>query len=362
MNGGALPSKRTRRSARAERRHGYAGDVLRGLGIAGAGLLGVFLAASPASASGGSAQPERARYLFLLRGVPVGAITLELDHGRYRYTSEHLFTRGKQRSSKTRSARYVVDAHSRERKSGRVLESLWLWHRPTTQGCVDGVEELGTRSGRLCAAPADEGDSDRVRGTIFGEPFSATYEHDRLAELRLSDAQFLRIGDRERPNAPPDLFGAGWPIHGAYGALSIEGAPTLSNDDGGALLPLKSAFRNREELEAQVAAAHAELKSNADAFCTEFVARFLKEALASGHTALVVHGVVAEPDSQRAFPHVWIRARLPEGLVDVDPTLLQPVTPETHAPLAVVAPSEHEQAGRAWLDLFTGRAKVVRRR
>ena len=322
----------------------------------------MFLAASPASASGGSAQAERARYLFLLHGVPVGAITVELDHGRYRYTSEHLFTRGQQRSSKTRSARYGVDAHGRERKSGRVLESLWLWHRPATQGCVDGLEELGTRRGRLCAAPADERDGDRVRGTIFGEPFTARYERDRLAELRLSDAQFLRVGDRERPDAPPDLFGAGWPIQGERGALTIEGAPTPSNDDGGTLLPMKSAFHSREELEARVAAVHAELKSDPDAFCTDFVARFLEEALASGNPALVVHGLVAEPGSQRAFPHVWIRARLPEGLVDVDPTLLQPVTPETHAPLAVVAPSDHEQAGRAWLDLFTGRAKVVRLR
>lgn len=302
---------------------------------------------------------EQARFLFSVRGVPVGVVALRVDGDDYRYSSEHLFTRGEDRQRLVRSERYAVDSQGRERESGRWLESLWLWRKPASVGCVEGREELGSRRGELCARRID---GEEVRGEVFGEAFIARYRARRLRELRVGAARFVRIdgADQDRKDelrAPPDLFGQGWPIRGSEGGLRIvrPGPPPTR-----ARLPKAAAFASREELDALVRRVHAEVEQeDPQALCTDFVARFV---VLAKRPVLVVHGVVAGQGAGRAYPHVWLRTAGPGGSeTDVDPTWMVPVTRATHAELAAVPPEDAEQAGRAWLELLSGAATVIRR-
>ena len=74
-----------------------------------------------------------------------------------------------------------------------------------------------------------------------------------------------------------------------------------------------------------------------------------------------MHGLLVV-DGGPARPHAWVRVGLPGGrTVDLDPTSLDDVTPETHLPLAVVEPGGASlEAGGRWLALLRGEHQVVR--
>ena len=73
---------------------------------------------------------------------------------------------------------------------------------------------------------------------------------------------------------------------------------------------------------------------------------------------MAVFGLLVLPGGDRAFPHAWVRVRTPEGLVDLDPTSLDPVTPATHLPLRC-SPTL-EGGGELWLRVLFGGARVRR--
>jgi hypothetical protein len=50
------------------------------------------------------------------------------------------------------------------------------------------------------------------------------------------------------------------------------------------------------------------------------------------------------------------------GVLELDPTSLDPVRPETHLPLALVDPrGSSVEAGERWLELLRGTHRIVRR-
>jgi hypothetical protein len=96
--------------------------------------------------------------------------------------------------------------------------------------------------------------------------------------------------------------------------------------------------------------------------CLAHALRFAAEAAALGQRVALVHGLLVV-DGGPARPHAWVRVALAGGRVlELDPTSLDPVHPETHLPLALVDPrgSAHE-AGERWLELLRGTHRIVRR-
>jgi hypothetical protein len=89
--------------------------------------------------------------------------------------------------------------------------------------------------------------------------------------------------------------------------------------------------------------------------CVTHARRFVRWAMTSHDVprAAVVYGLVA--DGKRAFAHAWVQVRLSNGeKLELDPTLLVPVTPQTHLALGI-------WFGKALLDLLAGNAHLSRR-
>jgi hypothetical protein len=79
-----------------------------------------------------------------------------------------------------------------------------------------------------------------------------------------------------------------------------------------------------------------------------------------GQRVALVHGLLVV-DGGPARPHAWVRVGLAGGgTLDLDPTSLDPVTRETHLPLAVAEPGGPSvEAGERWLALLRGEHRVV---
>lgn len=299
-------------------------------------FLTLALAAAPAS-------PVTARYAFELDGTPVGTVQLTVGGGKFVYRSTQLFTRGQQTEGVSRSAQLAVDAQGRIAGQARVPESLWLWRRPSP-GCVEGRDELTGQEGPLCAFA---GATDRAQGTVFGERFDARYGADgQLAELRLGHGRFVRIETGQRLSNPPDLFADGFDIEGAAGPLALSpapaaaAAPALSTWSAAAARALAREVHDGPVDEAR-----------AGGRCLAYAQRFVALARERGQRAAVVLGVLE--DQGRAYPHAWVRVGVPGGKgLDLDPSSLAPVSGLTHLAL----PGQ----GRDLLELWSGRAKVVR--
>lgn len=320
---------------------------------------------------------ERGLFLFELRRVPVGTVELswEPGSGAYRYRSTHLFTRGQDRGALARTASFRLDAGGRT-ADGERLASWWAWRQPPVGECVRGREELGERRGALCLRALTRDGS--ASGSMLGEEFQARYEGGRLRELVIGPARFLAIPPGTAIAPPGDLFGEGFPIdEGGEGVLALEpglGEPArVEGRPGAARAPwnerearalarkVYEAFPDKRPGPADLGPTPGEEEEEEGVgSCAAHVRRFLRLARETGHEALAVHGLVAEPGEQRAWPHVWVRVMLGGGrMLDLDPTTLDEVTPRTHLPLA--ATRDEQAAGRVWLELFSGRYRVVRR-
>ncbi len=315
---------------------------------------------------------EAALFLFELRGVPVGTVELRLDRteGRYQYRSRHLYARASDRTWVSRTGGFDVDRSFRIRGKDAFPESLWLWRKPTGTGCVKVHEELGPRVGEGCAA---EIRADEVRGTLYGDAFTARYEDGWLLSLELGAARFLAVPPNTDPNVTEDLFGTGFWVSGKpKGPLALR--PQRVSAD------LHAALTRWDEAEARevAAAVHREFvekRPTSQDFrpgsveeevfagsCLAHAKRFAARAAAKGHTVALVHGLLVEDGEDRAFPHAWIRVRVGwRKTVDLDPTFLQPVKPETHLPVYAALPSADDtSAGKVWLELLAGRYQVTR--
>ncbi len=310
-----------------------------------------------------AAPPDRALFLFELRGTPAGTVELSWSRetGRYMYRSTHLFTRGTDRSRLARHEELAVGPDGRL-AGGAWPSALWLW-RPPSPGCVPGREELTGRTGKLCAESVEEG---MVRGTLFGAPFQATFASGWLRTLSLGDARFTAVPEGTQVPWPPDLIGAGVPVAPGKGALALE--PALPQPRP-ALRPGWSEAEARA-LAREVHGAITDKRPSAADFsgedgegaggCLAHARRFARRAREQGRDAAIVHGLLASPGERRAYPHVWVRVALVSGgTLDLDPTSLEEVAPGTHAPLAVEGAGE--SPGAAFLKLFSGQLRVVRR-
>lgn len=260
--------------------------------------------------------PEAAVWTLELGGVPAAVVRARREEGAFTWSVERLFRR-----ADARSVKIAVDARGRDEK-GRVPEGLWFWKRPAA-GCVKGVDEVSGREGELCL---EAGDGGVGRGTALGAPFAAAWSSDgALARLEISGAVYT-------PGAAwtgQDPWAAGLAIEGKKGKLSLS--PPLA---GAALVdPPPRATGAAPVTEDCLALAGAEV------------------ALAAGKKEVVL-GLVVEGD--RAWPHAWVRA-LGSGAHE-DPSVPAGERP-ARAYLALPAGS----AGRVYLDLLNGRAKLARR-
>jgi hypothetical protein len=318
------------------------------------------MALALAASAGG---PERRSYWFELWGVPVGMVVLERGPAELVYRSRLVFTRGADKTSVQRSARLRVDAEGRL-ASGEAPESLWLSWRPRAVGCQRVVEELGGRTGEACVRRRD-GLSDV--GVVLGAEYLARYDDGgALVELRIGESRFVRLEGPARALDPPDLFGDGLPVNPGRGELRLQ--PAVAVPPSAVALRPEWTEAEARALSEDVHGRFAEKRpSGADfgvggassdaAGCLGHARAFL--AAAKGRSAVMVQGLLAEPDGARAYPHVWVRVQLRSGaLLDLDPTSLDEVTRATH--LALAAGASPKDAGALWLEVLRGGHRVMR--
>lgn len=334
-------------------------------------LLLVLPATSTGLTGGGSVAPQAeedsASYLFAWRGVPVGKVTLTRAPGRFTYTSLHLHTREGQVGALTREVKLTLDAKGQVEGSASVPQALWLLRGPPRPGCVTGREELTGREGAHCVTAVR---GREVEGSLLGTPFQAWYgASGRLEVLEVGDSRFTATAPGERLRPPPELFSEGIPVEGERGALAFQPPWPVPR-----LLPGMTPWAPPEarKLAERVHAAFPQKGPGAADWreggegkaggCLAHALRFAAEASALGQRVALVHGLlVVEGGPGR--PHAWVRVALAGGgALELDPTSLDPVRPETHLPLALVDPrGSSREAGERWLDLLRGKRRIVRR-
>ncbi|HYO59114.1 transglutaminase domain-containing protein [Archangium sp.] len=333
-------------------------------------LFPLLLLALPAGgASSAPPSEESARFVFAWRGVPVGTVTLSLAPGvrRFTYTSRHLHTRGGHVGERVREVSLEVGPGGTVVGRPSVPQALWLWKGPLAPGCVTGREELSGREGPHCVT-ALRGDT--VEGTMLGQRFTARYdERGRMAVLEVGEARFTGVPPGVRLRPPPELFAEGVPVEGAAGPLAFSPPWPLVARPG--WLTDWRAGEARVLAEAVHAAFPEKGPGAADwsgegegeaGGCLAHALRFAARAVARGQRVALVHGLLVV-DGGPARPHAWVRVGLAGGgTLDLDPTSLDAVTPETHLPLAVAEPGGPSvEAGERWLALLRGEHRVVRR-
>ncbi|WP_224244486.1 lasso peptide biosynthesis protein [Hyalangium gracile] len=307
------------------------------------------------------------RYLFAWRGVPVGTVTLARAEGRFTYTSVHLHTREGKVGALTREVKLTVDARGRVEGTQSVPQALWLWRGPPRAGCVTGREELTGREGPHCVTAVRER---VVEGVMMGTPFQARYDaKGRLEVLEVGESRFTVAASGERLRAPPELFAEGVPVEGERGALTFvpawpvaERLPGMTPWDAAAARALAKRVHAAFPEKGPGAADWREGGEGEAGGCLAHALRFAAEAAKLGHKVGMVHGLLVV-DGGPARPHAWVRVALEGGgVLELDPTSLDGVRPETHLPLALVDPRGSPlEAGERWLELLRGTHRIVRR-
>nr|WP_225937102.1 lasso peptide biosynthesis protein [Myxococcus sp. RHSTA-1-4] len=253
------------------------------------------------------------------------------------------------------------------RGPGVVPQALWLWHGPPPVGCITGREELSGREGPHCVTRAD---GRQVEGTLLGTPFRARYgEAGRLEVLEVGDSRFTVAAPGERLRAPPELFAEGLPVEGTRGALALE--PPLEVParlegmtpwDAGPARALAARVHAAFTDKGPGAADWNEDGQGEAGGCLAHALRFAAGARERGVKVALVHGLLVV-DGGPARPHAWVRVALARGgTLDLDPTSLDAVRPDTHLPVALEdARGPALDAGARWLSLLRGAHRVVRR-
>lgn len=261
-----------------------------------------------------AAAPEQARYLFELDGVPVGTVQLSLDGPQYRYVSTHAY----RRITAERADAFTLGAGK------PTPEGYWLWHKPAA-GCVDGITELSSQTGPLCAV--DVGVRE-VTGTTLGKPFTARYDASNLLEeLTLGPAHFVRTQRVLEAGKP---YAKGFALEGK--GKTLELAPAAEGTRWLSLAPRGTATKPL---------AH-------DDTCLEAARTFVAEH--PGYRLAL--GVVVEKG--RAYPHAWAVSET-EG--DVDPTakLSKHKKP---APNTAYLELPRAEVAQLYLDLLEGKRRL----
>jgi hypothetical protein len=327
----------------------------------------------PASTGAEAARSgSSARFVFAWRGVPVGTVGLSLDAGRFTYTSRHLHVRDGHAGERVREVTLPVDAQGRVTAGDAVPQALWLWRGPPPVGCVKGREELSGQEGPHCVTARGPTSAE---GTMLGARFRARYDdRGQLQALEVGDSRFTRAAPGERLRAPPELFADGVPVEGGTG-----GALLLATREDGPSFTVPPRLPELTEwtpaqaraLSAKVHAAFPDKgPTSADwrpggegeaGGCLAHALRYASLARARGQRVGLVHGLLVV-DGGPARPHAWVRVALKGGgTLDLDPTSLDPVRPDTHLALALVPPEGPAlEAGERWLALLRGDFRVVR--
>jgi hypothetical protein len=339
-------------------------------------LLAFLLLALPVNpgVEGGSPAPhEETRFVFAWRGVPVGMVTLKVSPGHFTYVSQHLHTRDGQPGERRREVRLAVDGAGRvqEARGPRapevVPQALWLWRGPPALGCVIAREELSGREGPHCVTRVE---GPRVEGTLLGSPFRARYgDTGRLEALQVGDSRFTAAAPHERLRAPPELFAQGLPVEGTRGPLALEPSlrvparlESMTPWEAGAARALSARVHAAFTDKAPGAADWTADGEGEAGGCLAHALRFASGARERGVKVALVHGLLVV-DGGAARPHAWVRVALARGgTLDLDPTSMDPVRPDTHLALALVdAQGPALEAGQRWLALLRGAHRVVRR-
>ncbi len=331
-------------------------------------LLPVFLLALPpgSEALSSHAVKEEARFVFSWRGIPVGTVTLQRGEHRFTYTSRHLHTRGTHVGERVREVTLALGPEGKVAGRESVPQALWLWRGPPAPGCVVGREELEGREGPHCVTAVR---GRQVEGTLLGQAFSARYdERGGLEVLEVGEARFTAVAPGVRLRPPPELFAAGVPVEGGVGRLAFEPAwplpvgPALTAWRAGAARALAERVHAAFPEKAPGAADWGARGEEEAGGCLAHALRFAALARERGQRVALVHGLLAV-DGGPARPHAWVRVGLPGGgTLDLDPTSLEPVRPDTHLPLALAGPEESAvEVGERWLALLRGGRRVVRR-
>ncbi|WP_239576343.1 transglutaminase domain-containing protein [Archangium primigenium] len=309
------------------------------------------------------------RFVFSWRGIPLGTVTLAFapEARRFLYTSRHVHTRGGHVGQRTREVALVLDAKGRVEGRGSVPQTWWLWRGPPAPGCVTGREELSGREGPHCVTGAREG---HVEGTMLGQAFTADYDaRGRLREVVVGASRFVAVAPGTRTRPPPDLFVEGVAVEGGTrGALRFEPAwPLVARpawvtdwraDEARALAAeVHAAFAEK----APGAADWSDTGEGEGGACLAHAARFAARAAQRGRRVALVQGLLVV-DGGPGRPHAWVRVGLAGGrTLDLDPTSLDAVRPDTHLPLALAEPGTPAvEAGERWLALLRGEHRVVR--
>jgi hypothetical protein len=303
-------------------------------------LQGLACACVLAACSGTAVGAERATYEFRLQGTPVGQVELQLDKGKFTYRSRQWFNLGGRESLAAREVKLAAAKAPRP-------ASLLLWHKPG-DGCRKAKDELTGKVGRLCA----EGQG--TKGEFLGKPWEATYagKPQRLQTLKLGDAEYVRLPEGEAKSpTPPDFTGEGFRVDGYEGRPQVEPPVKLE--------PFTPDRWSRKQAVALAEKVHADGAGMSNA-CLALARQFRAEANVDRVRAEVVTGLLVEGD--RALPHAWVRVMTESGPLELDPSSLEPVTPERYVTLFRSAdPADDAAGGKAFLDLLAGRRGVVRK-
>jgi hypothetical protein len=299
--------------------------------------------------------------------VPVGVVTLTRAKGSFTYASLHLHTREGQVGARSQEVKLAVDERGRVEGSESVPQALWLWRGPSRSGCVTAREELTGRDGPHCITAIH---GREVEGTMLGTPFRARYsESGRLEVLEVGDSRFTAAAPGERLRAPPELFADGVPVEGEKGALTFEPPwpvperlPGMTPWDAAAARALAKRVHAAFPEKGPGAADWREGGEGEAGGCLAHALRFAAEAAKLGQRVAMVHGLLVV-DGGPARPHAWVRVALASGgVLELDPTSLDPVRPDTHLPLALVDPrGSPVEAGERWLELLRGTHRIIRR-
>lgn len=297
----------------------------------------------------------------------MGLVTLARAEGRFTYTSVHLHTREGQVGALTREVKLALDGRGRVEGSASVPQALWLWRGPPGNGCVTGREELTGREGPHCVTATH---GREVEGVMLGTPFRARYDaNGRLEVLEVAESRFTVAAPGEKLRAPPELFADGLPVEGARGALAFEPPwrvperlPEMTPWDAAAARALAKQVHAAFPEKGPGAADWRQGGEGEAGGCLAHALRFAAEAAKRGQRVGMVHGLLVV-DGGPARPHAWVRVALAGGgVLELDPTSLDPVRPETHLPLALVDPrGSSVEAGERWLELLRGTHRIVRR-
>jgi hypothetical protein len=276
-------------------------------------------------------------------------VTLERsqDGKTFTYLSEHVFGRGPALRS-VESHTLHLDETGKVEGTAATPISFWLWVQKAPT-CLEVVDERTGRTGQACSNALSR---EEQEGIALDEPFHAVYRDGVLESLDLGQARFTRLRTQVAVDGATGLWASGIPLPGGTGMVAFEPSLSLPRQ------PSAPSTRGRTWAEKLLKDFGGAQK---DERCLEASQRLLAWMEERGVHGVLVLGLLL--DAGRAWPHAWVRAEGPyEEPVDIDAAWGRLVVPQGYIALQAVAEGAHGlEAGQVYLDLVTGKRRLVRR-